>query len=289
MWFLYSLFFAIWVAIYTLLVKRWTEKIDPKSLLLILLLFSLPFLFILLLLTSRIPHVSFNFYILMFLSALLDIVAFNAQFKAIKISEISFIAPLVSFTPIFTTFIAIFTLGEIPTLFKSLGIILIVGGAYLLNISDLKKGIFVPFKKLASDPGARLVMLSTFLWALTPILQKKAILETSPQTPLYASFVGFCFITVMLVPFALKKVLTYKKEVFSGIKLFILFGIGTSLSQLTAYTAFTLANIGYVTTVMKLSGLITIILGGIFLREKHIKERIFAMIIMILGIFALTI
>ncbi len=289
MWVLYSLFFAIWASIYTFLVKRLTGKIEPLPLLFILFLFYVPSTFILLMVTGGIPHVTRNFYIFMFVAALIDVVAFTSQFNAIKKSSISLIAPIASFTPLFTTLIAVFALGEVPTFIKSIGIILIVFGAYMLNMQDIKKGILAPIKSLMKNKGVQFALFSTFLWAITPIFQKKAIFETSPQIPLYASFIGMCLVTLFLSPFAAKKAFSYRKEVPSNIKWFILFGVGGAFAQLAAYTAFSLANVGYVTTIIRLSGLFTVILGGLFLKEERIKERFIAAAIMLVGVFILVV
>lgn len=289
MWFFYSLFFAIWSATYTLLVKKWTKEIEPLPLLLILFIFAVPSIFILLILTKGIPHATTNFYVFMFIAAIIDAVAFIFQFNAIRRAPISLIAPIASFTPLFTTIIAIFTLGEIPTLFKSFGIILIVFGAYLLNVEDIKRGMMAPLKNLLRNRAVQFVLFSTFLWSITPVFQKKAIFETTPQTPLYASLIDMCFVGLLLLPFAIKKALSYKKKISGNFKWFIFFGIGTAFSQLAAYTAFSLTNLGYVTTVMRMSSLFAIILGGIFLKEQNIREKFIAAAIMLAGVFILVI
>jgi len=139
------------------------------------------------------------------------------------------------------------------------------------------------------NKGVQFALFSTFLWAITPIFQKKAIFETSPQIPLYASFIGMCLVTLFLSPFAAKKAFSYRKEVPSNIKWFILFGVGGAFAQLAAYTAFSLANVGYVTTIIRLSGLFTVILGGLFLKEERIKERFIAAAIMLVGVFILVV
>lgn len=289
MWFVYSLFFAIWTSISLLIIKKLTAKIDSRSLLFIVFIFTIPAVFILLMLTGGIPRVTTNFYVFITIAALMDSVAFLFQFSAINRAPISLIAPIASFTPLFTTIFAIFTLGEIPTPFKFFGIILIVFGAYLLNIEDIKKGIFAPIKDLFANRAVRFMLFSTFLWSITPIFQKKAIFETFPQTPLYTYFIDALLVGIILCPFAIKKAINYKKEVSINLKWFILFGIGTAIAAFAAWTAFSLANVGYVTTVLRLSGLFSIILGGVFLKEQKIKEKFIAAAIMLAGVFILVI
>lgn len=224
----------------------------------------------------------------MFTAALLDVVAFISLFKAIEKTQISIVSPISSFTPLFTTLIAAFALRESPAFIKLVGILLIVAGAYLLNLSEARLGILAPFKKLIKTTGVQLAFLSTFIWAITPIFQKKAIFETSPQVPLFAAFVGMCFVFIILLPFTFHKALRYKKEVSKEIKWFLLYGVGVAFAQLAAYTAFSQANVGYVATIMRMSGLFSVILGGTILKEGNMKERLIAAGIMIFGVLLLA-
>lgn len=284
MWFLYSLFFAIWSAISTIIVKSLTKKISYFSLLYILFAFSIPTTFVLLLFLGGIPKVTPNFYLYTGVSAILDTIAFICSFLAISKSQLSIISPISSFTPVFTTLIAAVTLNEIPTSAnKIIGILLVVFGAYLLNAADIKQGVMMPFKRLFSNTGVKLSLLSYFIWSITPIFQKKAIFETQPQIPLFASFFGALLVFVFLTPFAFKKALKYKKEIKLNIKWFIILGIGGAFSQAAAFAAFSLVFLGYSTSVFRLSTLFIIIIGGVFLKEERIKERLLGGGVMVLG------
>ena len=123
MWVGYSLFFAIWSALQTFLVKKLTKKINPVSLLYTFFLFNIPITFILLLFIGGIPKVTGNFYLYMGIAGLLDAVAFISSYLAISKSSISLISPIASFAPVFTTIIAAFTIHEIPTPIKFVGIL----------------------------------------------------------------------------------------------------------------------------------------------------------------------
>ncbi len=283
MWFLYSTFFAFWNSVSILLTKKFTNKLNPLPLLFILNIFSIVFILILLILGRGFPDVTFNFFLFIFVAAVLDVAAFLSSFSAIKVSQISLIAPLSSFGPVFTTLTAIFTLGEMPSALKFMGILLTVLGAYLLNIKDIKNGMVTPFKNLVNNKGAILYLLATLLWAITPIFQKKAIFETSPTTPLFASFTGFIFVTIFISPFILNKAKPISEFIKPNFKLLLIFGSFTALSQLAAYTAFSLAYVGYVAAIMRMSSLFTIILGSKLLKEERVNERFIGALVMLAG------
>lgn len=288
MWVWYSLFFAIWGALQTFLVKKLTKKINPLTLLYIFFFFNIPLTFILLLFLGGVPKVTSAFFIFMGIAGLLDAVAFISSYVAISRSNISLISPIASFGPVFTTFIAIFTLGEIPTPQKFIGILFVVLGAYLLNVANVREGIMMPFKKLFSHKGVLLFLLANFLWSITPIFQKKAIFETNPQIPLFASVAGMCFVFLFLTPFAFKKAVESLKEVRSNIKWLFLNGVGTAFSQAAAYAAFALVFVGYATSIFRTSSLFIIILGGVFLKEERIKERLLGASVMLVGAILLA-
>jgi uncharacterized membrane protein len=283
MWVFYSLFFAVWGALQTFFTKNLTKKISPLALLYVFFLFNIPFAFILLFFLGGIPHVSVNFYLYIGIAGFLDAIAFICAYLAISKSAISLIAPISSFSPVFTTFIAIFALNEIPAPIKFGGILLVVAGAYLLNIADAREGILTPFKTLFSHKGVLLYLIAYFIWSITPIFQKKAIFETSPQVPLFAAIVGMVFCLIFLTPFAIKKAIKNFREVKSNLKWFVINGVGTAFSQAAAYAAFALVFVGYATSIFRLSALFIIIMGGVFLKEKRIKERLLGASVMLVG------
>lgn len=283
MWVFYSLFFAICTALGTFITKNLTKKINYLPLLYAFLAFNVSIAFILLLFLGGVPKVTPQFYLYMGISGLLDSVAFVSAFWAISKSSISLIAPIASFGPVFTTLIAIFALNEIPTPIKFVGILFVVLGAYLLNAADIKQGILTPFKTLFFRKGVLLFLLANFLWGITPIFQKKAIFETTPQIPLFASIMGMIFGFIFLTPFAFKKAIASLREVKTNLKWFLINGVATAFSQAAAYAAFALVFVGYATSIFRLSTLFIIILGGVFLREQRIKEKLLGASVMLLG------
>lgn len=287
MWFLLSLFFALWSSIATPLSKRLMAKASPLTYLVTSNLFILIFLFILAIILG-LPNVPLTFYFLLLVSSSLDCIAFISSYWAIKHSPISLISPIASFNPLFTTLIALLFLHETLNISKFLGILTIVFGSYCLNVKDIKHGLFKPFKSLFSDKGVLLFLMANFLWGITPVFQKKAILLTHPKMPLFPSLVGLVFVLTFLTPLALKRnpkqLIPFARKNFWFL---LLIGIFTALAQLAAFTAFSLTNVGYVTAVLKLSTLFTIIWGAIFFKEKRIKERFLGASIMLLGTFLL--
>jgi drug/metabolite transporter (DMT)-like permease len=221
----------------------------------------------------------------MIIAGVLDALAFIASTIAIKRSSISLLAPISSFNPVFTTLFAIVGLGEIPTFTRLLGIIIVVIGAYLLNIQDLKEGILMPFKKLFADKSVQLFLFANVIWGLTPIFQKQALLSTMPHAPLFVSLIGFFVMTISILPFVynqLPKISGFIVQNYN-VMWFVLIALGGVTSTAAAFTVFSLTNVGYATAVFKLSVLFTVLGGAFFFKEKNIKQRLFASVVMLLG------
>lgn len=288
-WFFLSLYFALASSINTAIVKKLLGPIHPLVLLLVINLFTLPFVFVIVYFSGGIPKISTLFYPLITASAILDVIAFTASFWAMRISPISLISPISSFNPVFVTLISMITLGEIPSERKFLGILIIVLGVYLLNVGDIKTGFLSPLKNLLKNRGVQLFFLANFIWGITPTFQKKAIFQTDPIMPVFPSFFGIVLLILFIFPFAIGKTKNYKLAIKQNIIWFLAIGLLASLAQLAAYTAFLQTNVGYATAIFKTSTLFTILFGWWFFKEKRIKERLLGASVMILGTILLVI
>lgn len=287
MWFAYSLFFAISTSIGMLIAKKLIKGISPVLFFLLTLLFSLPFMIALLLILG-VPKFTADFFIILFVTAVLDTAAAIFYYKALSISEISLIAPISSFNPIFVLIFASFLLNENPSILKLLGIAIIVLGSYLLNISSIKSGIFKPFYKLFSDKGVQFFLITNFIWGVTPVLQKKAIFETSPVTPISVPIIEAIFIIIFLIPFLVKSKNT-KSYVRTNLKWLILFGGLSVIGQFAAMNAYSTANVAYAVAIFKLSVLFSVLLGAIFFKEKNTKQRFAGAVVMVIGTILMVI
>ena len=289
MWFFLSLYFALWSAIYLPIAKKVLQRVSPTTFLFISNIFVLMFALTVLIYSEGFPHITNKFLILMLASSIFDFIAFMLSFRAIKLSPISLLAPISSFSPAFTTFIAMFTINEVPTPKNLFGILAIVLGSYFLNIKDIKKGILSPFKRLFSDKGVKLALVANFVWAITPIFQKQAIFQTNPTTPLFASFTGIVFVTLFVLPYVLKK---ERNQILPSIKhnigWLIMIGLFGTLGQMAAFMSFSQANVGSAVAIFRVSALFTILFGAIFFKEKRIYERLLGASIMVAGTLLLV-
>lgn len=288
MWFFYAIIFALLSSFGTVIAKKILGKADVYLGLWLHNLFTIPFLLVIILIFYRIPRIDQSFSFSVVCSVGLDVVAALLAYKALKMSEISLVNPISSFNPVFTAIISYFVLGEKIPFKGCLGIVLIVLGAYLLQFKEVKYGFFAPFKALLTHQGVRYSLIAYFIWAITPIFQKNAILHTTPQVPPFVSFAGLIGTTLVYTPLVKK----YSRNVFPIAKLFfgllLLGGLLSGLAQVGAFMAFSLANLGFATAVFKLSMIFTVLWGALFFKEKNLKERLLGSVVMLFGVVLLV-
>jgi drug/metabolite transporter (DMT)-like permease len=106
-------------------------------------------------------------------SVALNIAANLLFFSALRNSQLSVTIPLLSLTPVFTALLAIPLLGEVPTWRQWLGILLVVAGAFVLNLPQ--GGSF----SRAAARGATLMVLVALFWSLTGPFDKMATAKAS--------------------------------------------------------------------------------------------------------------
>ncbi|MBI4079043.1 MAG: DMT family transporter [Candidatus Levybacteria bacterium] len=289
MWFWLSLLFAIWISVGMIISKHVLRGVSPSVLSAALAFLTVPFLLLITLATAGgIPSTDWVFWFGVLGSAFLNVFATLLSYTAIKHAPVSILAPIASFNPLFTALFAFAFLGENLKLAGVIGIVLIVVGSYFLNIKDIKHSLFRPFSVLFGNRFVRFFLLANFIWAITPIFEKTAILHTVPQSGVFAAAAGSSLLFLFLIPVVKKGVPKPFLELGRNWKWFILLSILGAVGYWAAFTAYSLANLGYVTSVFRLSIIFTIFWGWLFFKEERIKERLLGAIVMITGTILLV-
>ena len=289
MWFFYALAFAVISSFSIIIAKKVMKDVDQYAYLLLVSIFTFPFLFLSSLAFYGIPRLDPGFWMPTITGTAISVLASLLVYKAIRESEISLVNPISSFNPVFTTIVSFIFLGEKLKFTDTLGILLIVLGAYFLQLSKSKEGLFAPFTALVNHKGVRLAIVAYLLWSITPAFEKTAILYTSPQNPPFAAFIGKTVAILLLVPVAWKKSITPIRKALVSWKWILLDGILGGLGISAAFIAYSLSPLGIATAVFKLSVIIVPVLGWLFFKEKGIKERLAGSFVMLLGVIFLVV
>jgi drug/metabolite transporter (DMT)-like permease len=288
MWIVFAIGAALLTSFNPILYKRMLKDADSLVVVWGVTLLALPvlglFTFVL---TPQLPRLDWLFAVGVLGSAGLNAIAHLASTRALKLADVSLVTPLLIFSPVFTVLIAAVFLGEIPSLLGMLGVSLVIVGAYWLNYRSDANWL-TPFKSLALTPAVTLVLLAGLLWAVTPLFEKTAIQHTNPESPRFAAFVVDALLVASLTPVviargrsSIEKLLFHRRE-------FFLAGLIAGIAPVLGYTAFSLGFVGYVTTLFKLSTLMTMVWSFLFLKERGLAQRLPASLVMITGVVLIT-
>src|SRR3989338_1923124 len=191
LWVLYSLLSAFSWATSDVFTKK-ASKVDDYILVLSRFLYGVPFVLLLLLFTP-IPKLDLVFWIVVSIDIPLEILSFILYTKAIRISPLSLAVPLISLTPVFLVFTSFVILRELPTIAGFFGILLVVVGAYILNLNGLGKGVLEPFKLIFKEKGCVYMMIAAFLFSIDSTLSKILVQKSSPL------FYGAIYLVIMAI------------------------------------------------------------------------------------------
>ncbi len=245
------------------------------------LVFSMPLL-IITLFYLPVPAVDSVFFISMFISLPLEIIAFVFYIKALKLSPMSLTLPFLSLTPVFLIFVSFIILGELVSLQGALGILCIASGSYVLNLHEVKNGLTAPLRAIIKEKGSILMIITAIIYSITSSLGKMAIIHSS------ALFFGAIYFILFTIVFSIIVILKERKEV----KIFIsegkynsliVPGICQSIMVISHMIAISIAKVAYMISLKRTSLLIGVIYGYFLFKEKHIKERLSGAILMFIG------
>jgi len=279
MWFLLALGTAVFFATQSALAKRAGREHHTDVVAWAAFLYAIP-VYSVFLAVKGIPAVQPAFWLWMPLSLATNLVAMPLFFRALYEGELSVVLPLGMLTPLFALLTEYLLLGDSPSAPAFGGIALIVLGAYLLHAGSIRQGIFTPFRLLARDKGARLMMAVTAIWSISAVADRGAVLSSSPA---FYTFVFCISFTVTFLPWLLIKQRPGILKTLTRPRLLVPVGIFGSLMAICQMSALGLALTTMVISVKRLAGLFGVLVGGLLFKEKALGVRLFAAAIMLGG------
>lgn len=285
LWILLSFLSALSEATKNLFSKKALQKIDEYKVAwasrFFALLFLVPFL-----LFITIPSLDRTFYLALFIVGSMDSIASILFMKSIKTSPLSLVAPLAAFTPLFIALTAPLIVGEFPSKFGFIGILFVVFGAYLLNISERHKGFLEPIKALLREKGCLMMLGVAFIWGISSNIDKIGVLHSSPifWVISYTSFLSL----VLFFPMIVHKSKGNAGQFSSNIKVLVPIGLLSALELIFQMNAIKVAIVSYVISIKFTSIIISVLFGYFLFKEIRIKERLFGASVMLFGILLIT-
>ena len=283
-WFSLAFLSASFAALKNLLVKKQLEDINEYIIAWSSCFFSL-ILFFPLLLQSEKPHLGHQFTVAFIVTLIIQILANLLYFRALKASDLSLTAPLISFTPLFLLVTSPLIVGEFPSLIDLLGIFLIVGGSYVLNIQNKQQSFLSPFVTLVKDKGTRLMLVVAFLWSLLANFNK---LGTANSSAIFWATATSATVSCVLFFIMLYQSKIKLKKIRAKFVFLLVNGILQGLILLCSLKAFELTLVANVVAIKRISILISVLLGHCFFGEQGLQQRLTGAVIMFIGVSIVT-
>jgi drug/metabolite transporter (DMT)-like permease len=216
----------------------------------------------------------------------LEIGAMWFYMRAIRESPLSLTLPYLAFTPVFNILTGYIFLDERVSSTGTAGIVLVVFGAWLLNVDATRhsRGLVVlaPFRAIVHERGSLLMLLTAAIYSLTSVLGKVAMQHVTPAFfgPFY--FVTLAFATALV--FASRDVSSWRAL---GRNPWAHLGIGACMAVMvvTHFHAIEHIEVAYMVAVKRTSLLFGMLYGAWLFHEQGLTKNLAAGTLMVAGVF----
>ena len=219
----------------------------------------------------------------------LEIVAMLIYMRAIRDYPLWATLPYLALTPLFVVVTGWWILGEQVNATGIFGVVLIVGGSWLLNLRYAgtgKQGLLAPWLNVLRHAGSRMMLLVALIYAFTSV-GGKALMQWMPAERLgafYFMMVGL--ITLILFGIARPKTVTaIRRHPWSGLAVAAL----SVVMIFTHFLALERIETAYMIAVKRSSLLFGIVYGALLFKEDLLRQHLLAGSLMVLGVALIVI
>jgi uncharacterized membrane protein len=227
----------------------------------------------------------------------LEVGAMLLYMAAIRDHPLSLTVPYLAFTPAFVILIAFVLLGERISAGGAAGVLLVVAGAWLLNVQHARladwRSWTRPLRAILWEPGSRMILGVALLYAFTATMGKAAMAYVAPEQfgALYFAIIGLLLLPLFALPPAAVRGLGAAQ--LSPRRLLRRPGAVLAVALLNAgmvYTHFLAlqrVEVAYMIAVKRTSLLFGILYGALLFRESGLGTRLPAGLLMLAGVFVI--
>jgi drug/metabolite transporter (DMT)-like permease len=265
------------------LTKCYFVHLSPYGMALVRLLGAVPFL-VLAGFCLSLPQLTPPFWFIMAGMLPLEVIALLLYMRSLRICHLSLCIPFLAFTPVFLIFTGWLVLGERLSSAGIVGTVMIAVGSYILGLGGGgggKMDFLAPFKALAAERGARLMLGVAALYSCTAALYKSAILHSAPV--FFGVMYPLAFTGLLVTAYPWHRV-ELRPTLKAHRSRWLVTGFCLALSNLSLAGGMELAPAAYLIAVKRLSLLLSVLLGGLWLKERPFLPRFIGAALMCLGV-----
>jgi drug/metabolite transporter (DMT)-like permease len=215
----------------------------------------------------------------------LEVLAMAMYMVAIRDSPLALTLPYLAFTPVFTVLTGWLLLGESVTGQGFAGIVLVVLGAYGLNIEHARvldwQTWLMPLRAILRERGSRLMLIVALIYSVTSVLGKGAMqyMPAASFGPAYFALLGAFSLAIFAwrEPRALRRLWKWRPA-------HLLVGGLMAVMVATHFLALERVQVAYMISVKRTSILFGIVLGAVFFGERGLARNLAAGGLMVAGV-----
>lgn len=207
--------------------------------------------------------------------------------KALCLGDLSVLGPINAYKSVVGILAGIFLLHEVPDFWGLLGVLLIIGGSYIV-LADQQQQTNLSWT-VFGRPEVKLRLLALVFSAIDGVFLKKAILLSTPIVAFfYWCLFGFVFTLIWIIGAmrarwrSQSRLLAEQKFIFLG--LFIAVGV----TQMASNVALAHIPVGYALALFQTSALVSVLFGYHFFGEQGLVRKLIGASVMVTGAVLIT-
>lgn len=207
--------------------------------------------------------------------------------RAVKLSPISLVVPMLAFNPLFTALVSLFFHQSLPSTWGWIGVVVVGIGLYILRLDKavLKQGLLTPLSRVTRDPGAVAMLGVALVWSVGANLSKAMVVNASPlisaaSTAIVGSVMLWLIISVRH-KFHLSKLVAQVRRNLSQLSIL---GFAIALSNLAMSAAMSTGVTSYVIAIKRSNMVLSSLASRLFFQEKLTWIKILGILLMFTGL-----
>lgn len=215
----------------------------------------------------------------------LEILAMLLYMRAIRDCPLSLTLPYLAFTPVFTTLAGYLLLHEQVSAQGFSGIVLVISGAYLLNLEDSgnigRRSWLGPMRAIVQMRGSRMMLMVAIIYSITSVIGKIELQFVPPQSfaAFYFVLLGLSSLTLFALPGAPALAVLWRKPL-----IHLLIGALFATMIVTHFLALERIETAYMISVKRTSILFGMLYGAMLFGEKSLLRHLLAGALMVAGV-----
>jgi drug/metabolite transporter (DMT)-like permease len=205
-------------------------------------------------------------------------VAMALSIHAVKVGDVSYVAPLSKLVPAFVLPIEVVALGAVVSPLQAVGAVVVTLAIYVANYEG--GGLLAPFRRAASYRPAQLALASALGFAMVDVSKRALLSDFALPVPLVVGL-GLAGMAAVALPLGVGRLDELPRRVWLAV---VGIGLFLALAEHVVALAFVRLPASVASPVVNTQAIVAVVLGGLVLREAAFRRRFVAAVLAVAGV-----